>query len=432
MKSQERSFFIIVAFVLAFSVTSTAFSDDSTIVQRFGQLRTQGNKLVDQNGNPVVLRGMSLFWSQWMAQYYNASCVQWLRDDWKCTVVRAAMGIESGGYLTNPAVEKAKVRAVIDACIEAGIYVIVDWHDHNAHNHRSQAITFFQEIATEYGNTPNLIYEIFNEPEQVSWTGVVKPYADSVARYIRAIDPDNVIIVGTPTWSQDVDVAALSPLSYNNIAYALHFYAATHKQALRNKAATALSRGVALFVSEFGTCEATGSGFLDSAEVEIWMTFMNANKLSWCNWSIADKNETSAALKPGASGTGGWPAATLTRSGTIIREKIRSGNDSLLTAITTERKLPEKVELYQNYPNPFNPTTTIEYELDQDGQVKLEIFDVVGRCVRTLLDEHQIGGRHRTTWDGFSDAGRESSGGVYFVRMYFDGHIRTMRTVLLK
>lgn len=432
MKSQERSFFIIVAFVLAFSVTSTAFSDDSTIVQRFGQLRTQGNKLVDQNGNPVVLRGMSLFWSQWMAQFYNAGCVQWLRDDWKCTVVRAAMGIESGGYLTNPAVEKAKVRAVIDACIEAGIYVIVDWHDHNAHNHRSQAITFFQEIATEYGNMPNLIYEIFNEPEQVSWTGVVKPYADSVARYIRAIDPDNVIIVGTPTWSQDVDVAALSPLSYNNIAYALHFYAATHKQALRNKAATALSRGVALFVSEFGTCEATGSGFLDSAEVEIWMTFMNANKLSWCNWSIADKNETSAALKPGASGTGGWPAATLTRSGTIIREKIRSGNDSLLTAITTERKLPEKVELYQNYPNPFNPTTTIEYELDQDGQVKLEIFDVVGRCVRTLLDEHQIGGRHRTTWDGFSDAGRESSGGVYFVRMYFDGHIRTMRTVLLK
>ena len=122
----------------------------------------------------------------------------------------------------------------------------------------------------------------------------------------------------------------------------------------------------------------------------------------------------------------------LTRSGTIIRDSIRSGNDSILSAVMPASELPEKVELHQNYPNPFNPGTTIEYSLNHDGQVRLEVFDVAGRCVRTLFDEYQVGGKHRTTWDGFSDAGSESSGGVYFVRMHFDGEMRTVRTMLLK
>ena len=423
---------LIVVMWLVLSSVSWAFSNDTTVVERFGLIRSQGNKLVDRNGNPVVLRGMSFFWSQWMPQFYNYDCVRWLRDDWKCTVIRAAMGIESGGYLANPAVEKAKVKAVIDACIALGIYVVVDWHDHNAHNHRSEAIAFFQEIANAYGNTPNLIYEIYNEPEQVSWTAVVKPYADSVVHSIRAIDPDNLIIVGTPTWSQDVDIASLSPLSYGNLAYALHFYAATHKQALRNKATAALSNGVALFVSEFGTCESNGSGVFDSVEVETWMRFMSDNSLSWCNWSVADKNETASALIAGANGRGGWPASTLTRSGTLVREKIRSGNDLLVTAVTPVMELPKNFALYQNYPNPFNPKTTIEYDLNNDGRVKLDVFDVSGRRVRTLLNEDQTRGRHRALWNGMTDEEAECSGGVYFVRIHSNGYMKTLRTVLLK
>ena len=122
------------------------------------------------------------------------------------------------GYLANPDREKAKVTAVIDACIELGLYVIIDWHDHHAHEHEAESIAFFKEIATSYGDEPNIIYEIYNEPEQVSWTNVIKPYAQEVINEIRAIDPDNIIIVGTPTWSQDVDVAARDPLDFTNIA----------------------------------------------------------------------------------------------------------------------------------------------------------------------------------------------------------------------
>jgi len=104
---------------------------------------------------------------------------------------------------------------------------------------------------------PNIIYEIYNEPEQVSWANVIKPYSEAVINEIRSIDADNIIIVGTPTWSQDVDIAAANPLNFETIAYALHFYAATHEQYLRNKALTALNKACS-FCFRVGTCESTG------------------------------------------------------------------------------------------------------------------------------------------------------------------------------
>jgi endoglucanase len=428
----------IVFITIVFS--STTFSagrknipgNDSTIVERFGLIKAAGNKLVDKNGNPVVLRGMCLYWSQWKGQFYNYDCINWLRDDWKCTVVRASMGVESGGYLTDPSAEKAKIKTVIDACIDLGIYVIVDWHDHHGQWHTSQAIAFFEDIASEYGDKPNLIYEIYNEPLQVSWSDSIKPYADSVAKHIRAIDPDNLIIVGSSTWSQDVDVAANNPLAYGNIAYSLHFYAATHKQSLRNKATTALNKGVALFVSEFGTSEASGTGKLDSAEVEVWMKFMNDNKLSWCNWSIADLTETSAALKPGASGNGGWSDANLSTSGLLIRGKIRSGYDSLITGIVFEADLPLNFELHQNYPNPFNPSTTIEYVLNENGHVKLEIFDVTGRRINSLINDYETAGRHTITWNGNADRGMKTSSGIYFYQCTFQNYRQIKKAIFLQ
>lgn len=409
---------------------SNLFRGDSTIVEKFGQLRVDGNQIVDKNSNPVALHGMSLFWSQWMGKFYNFNCIEWLRDDWKCTVVRASMGIEPDGFLENPGIEKNKVLSVIDACIDLGIYVIVDWHDHNAHNHQEEAIEFFTEIAGLYGNTPNIIYEIYNEPTQISWTGVIKPYAEAVIEKIREIDPDNIIIVGTSTWSQDVDVASMYPLEFDNIAYALHFYAATHKQQLRNKATTALNNGIALWVSEFGTCEATGDGLLDSAEVEIWMNFMEEKKLSWCNWSVADKVETAAALKPNASSTGNWSGDDLTESGSLIREKIRSLNDPSTTDVGSI-DLPLNFKLHQNYPNPFNPATTIEYELQDDGEVLLEIFDVKGSRIKSLINDYETKGNHIVTWNGRSDKRKKISSGVYLYRLLFENKSQYKKAVLL-
>ncbi|MEW5251733.1 carbohydrate-binding protein [Microbulbifer sp. 2201CG32-9] len=291
-------------------------------------LSVSGNRVLI-GGQVGSLAGNSFFWSNngWGGEkYYNADTVQWLQSDWHSPLVRAAMGVEDGGgYFADPAGNEAKVRRVVDAAIANDMYVIIDWHSHYAHTHDwNRAMDFFRRMASAYGHTHNVIYEIYNEPKQVSWSGDVKPYAEAVISAIRAIDPDNLIIVGTPTWSQDVDLASYDPIrGYANIAYALHFYAGTHGQFLRDKARTALDNGIALFATEWGTVNADGNGGVNHGETDNWMNFLSANHISHANWAINDKSEGASALVPGASSSGGWSSSSLTESGNKVRDIIR-------------------------------------------------------------------------------------------------------------
>jgi endoglucanase len=295
----------------------------STPVEEHGLLQVKNGKIVDRRDEPVSLAGMSLFWSQWQSQFWNADCVAWLAQDWQVAIVRASMGVGGGGYLAHPEREQQRVEQIVDACLARGLYVIIDWHDHEAHEHTAQAVAFFEAMARKYGRQPNVIYEIYNEPLRVSWPKVVKPYSERVVAAIRAIDPDNLILVGSPHWAQDVDIAAADPLAGENLAYTLHFYAGTHKGALREKALRAMQRGAALFVSEWGTCNADGNGPVDEASVKAWMEFLRTHQLSHCNWAVSDKNETASIVVPGASGQGNWRGSELTPSGVVVRNLIR-------------------------------------------------------------------------------------------------------------
>lgn len=327
--------FLGFLFIALFSFfTPSAFAQSQTVVQKYGQLRVQGNRIVDQNGNAVQLRGMSLYWSQWVPKYWNANTVRWLRDDWKITVIRCAMAVNGNtdGYLVNPTAERAKVIAVVDAAIQLGIYVIIDWHDHTASDHRSQAQAFFADMAQRYGNTPNVLYEVWNEPLGVSWSGVIKPYHQALVSTIRQHDPDNIIICGTRNWSQEVAEAAANPVSGSNIAYTLHFYANSHKQSLRDKAQSALNQGAALFVTEYGTTDATGKGTVNSAETRTWWSFLDQNKVSHANWSVADIPEASAALISGASANGGWSLSQIKESGLLVRGELIAKAPDLSTS----------------------------------------------------------------------------------------------------
>lgn len=288
-------------------------------------ITTSGNKVLF-GGQQGSISGNSFFWSNtgWGGEkYYNAQTVSWLKSDWKSMVVRAAMGAdETGGYLTDSS-NKTRVTTVVDAAIANNMYVIIDWHSHHAEQYQAQSIAFFKEMATKYGNSNNVIYEIYNEPLQVSWTSVIKPYATAVIAEIRKIDPDNLIVVGTPSWSQDVDVAANDPITgYANIAYTLHFYAGTHGQSLRDKASTALSKGIPLFVTEWGSVNADGAGAVATAETNSWVSFMKANNISNANWALNDKAEGASALVTGASANGGWTSAQLTASGSLAKSII--------------------------------------------------------------------------------------------------------------
>ncbi|WP_221032663.1 glycoside hydrolase family 5 protein [Actomonas aquatica] len=306
--------------------TSPAIAADPTApnVAHHGRLQVDGNRIVGAStGEPVSLAGLSLFWSQWEGEFYNPETVAWLKQDWHVTVIRSALGIAHDGYLENPAPELAKIKTVIDAALAQDLYVIIDWHDHKAEEHTAAAVAFFTDMARTYGDHPNIIYEIYNEPLRVSWSKVVKPYAEEVIAAIRAHDPDNLIIVGTPYWSQRVDEATADPIDDPNLAYTLHFYAGTHKAELRKRAQTALDRGFALFVSEWGTVDANGDGEVDRKSVAAWMAFIRTHQLSHLNWSVANKDEGSAILRPEVDTLSGWTEADLTPSGQFIRYLVR-------------------------------------------------------------------------------------------------------------
>lgn len=312
----------------AFSFVSALAQQSLTPVQRYGQLQVDGVSIKSTITNtPVQLRGMSFFWSQWAdgARFYKTEVVNEFIDDWKVNVLRAAMGINESntGYYFNPTAEKQKIYTVVDAAIAKGIYVIVDWHSHNAQNQLDSSKKFFAELAQKYGNYPNIIYEVYNEPLEVSWPNVIKPYCQAVIDTIRVHDPDNLVICGTRSWSQRVDDVVSSKINDPNVAYTLHYYAATHKASLRAIAQTAINGGVPLFVTEFGTCEASGAGKIDFAESNVWWDFLEANHISWCNWSISDKDEAASALKPGVSLLGNWNKTNYTTSGAFVRNKLR-------------------------------------------------------------------------------------------------------------
>lgn len=294
-----------------------------TPVAVHGQLSISGSRLKDKNGNNYQLRGMSMFWSNWQGKYWNYETIKWLRDDWHCNVVRAAMGVSTDdktGYLDKPEVEKAKMITVIEAAIDLGIYVVVDWHSHKAENETAQAQAFFKEIAQKYGSYPNIIYETYNEP--VTGWSTIKTFHEAVLSTIRQYDPDNVVILGTPFYSQNIEEATNSPVAGTNLAYVLHYYAGTHT--FWGSVATVCNKGYSVFVSEFGTCDASGNGGYNEANTNTWWNTLDQYGVSWCNWSVSDKDETASIIKPGTSNLGNWTSANLTTSGAFVRAKLRS------------------------------------------------------------------------------------------------------------
>ncbi len=302
-----------------------AYSAMTQPVKQNGQLKVEAVHLLNQQGQAVVLRGMSFGWHNWWPRFYNAEAVKWLHQDWKCSVVRAAMGVEpDNGFLKKPEWSRDKVKAVVDASIKEGIYVIIDWHSHNIQT--EEAKSFFRDMATTYGSYPNVIYEIFNEPDKETWQEV-KNYSTAIIQTIRAIDPDNIILVGSPHWDQDIHVVADDPLTgFKNIMYTMHFYAATHKQFLRDRCEYAIKKGIPIFISESAGMEASGDGPMNYDEWNKWIEWAEAQKISWLTWSVSDKNETCSVLLPSASSDGNWKDSDLKESGIKTRELLRKYN----------------------------------------------------------------------------------------------------------
>lgn len=296
-----------------------------TPVKKYGQLQVRGSQLCDQNGQPVVLRGVSLGWHNLWPRFYNKGAVDELTDKWHASVIRAAMGVKiEDNYLENPTFALQCMTPVIEEAIKDGVYVIIDWHAHDMYT--DKAAEFFGKMSAKYGKYPNVIYELFNEPVEDSWESL-KQYATTVIKAIRANDPDNIILMGCPHWDQDIDKVAASPIEgVSNVMYTVHFYAATHKQYLRDRMQKAVEGGLPVFVSECAGMEASGDGPLNEEEYDKWIDLMERLKISWVNWSLSDKNETCSMLLPRAKADGNWTDNVIKPWGKLVRKTLLKYN----------------------------------------------------------------------------------------------------------
>lgn len=294
-------------------------------------LVVQGTTLT-AGGEPVVMRGISYGWHNIWPRFYNSASVKVLADEWQVPIVRAAIGADDhakadnpgirGGYMGEPEFAMDCLYAVVDGAIEAGIYVIVDWHSHVLH--LDEAKEFFTAVATRYADSPNVIYELYNEPVNDSWEEL-KAYAEELIPLIDGISHVHpLILMGCPHWDQDIHLVAQNPITlYDNLMYTVHFYAGTHKEYLRERCDAAMAAGIPVFISECAACDATGDGEIDAESWQQWSDWATEKGITMLTWSISDKNETCSMLTPAATSEGPWPDEVIKPWGSIVRDWIK-------------------------------------------------------------------------------------------------------------
>ena len=249
-------------------------------VKQYGQLQVKGTQLCDQQGQPVILHGLNLEWDTRWPRMYNKKYMKTLKREGQYPLLRLAMEVSEGnGYLAHPQQAMACLKPVIETAIKQNIYVIIDWHANSMHT--QEARQFFGEIAQRYGRYPHIIYEIYNEPIEETWTSI-KKYASEVISEIRRYDPDNIVLVGCPHWNQDIHLVTNSPLDgFQNVMYTVHFYAATHGDDLRQRTEDAVRQGIPIFISECGAMEASGEGPIDLESEAQWVAMCHRLGISF-------------------------------------------------------------------------------------------------------------------------------------------------------
>jgi len=299
-----------------------------------GQLHVCGTNLCNQYNKPIQLRGVSTHGLQWFPSCYNTTSLDTLANDWKADVLRIAMYVNEDGYVTNPSAFTAKVNDLVDQAEARGMYAIIDFHtltpgDPNVN--LDNAKTFFKNVATRNANKKNVIYEIANEPNGVSWDQI-RTYANQVIPVVRAADSDAVVIVGTRGWSSlgvsngssSAEIVA-NPVNFPNIMYTFHFYAASHTDTYRNEVRNAATK-LPLFVTEWGTTSATGGGTVDIQSSTAWLDLLDSLKISHVNWTYSDANESSAAFKAGTCSGSSYGTSQLSQSGQFVRSRIMTAD----------------------------------------------------------------------------------------------------------
>ncbi|WP_300726219.1 glycoside hydrolase family 5 protein [uncultured Bacteroides sp.] len=316
-----------IAFALiALFTASQAWSQ--TPVEKNGWLEVKGQYLVNGQGEKVQLAGPSFGWHNWCYPYFNESAVTRMVQEWKASIVRSSIGLDAGEkcFDKDPQLAYATVDSMVNAAVKNGIYILIDFHSHK--NNLALAKEFFSNVSRKYGKLPNLIYEVWNEPLDLTWKET-KDYTETLIPLIRKNAPKSIIVVPCPHWDQDIHLAADDPITrYSNLLYSVHFYAATHKDDLRNRVHYAIGKKLPIMYSECAAVEANGNGPIDMQSWNEWMKIADENSISWITWWVCDKNESSALLCPGTpTDAKQWKESNYTQWGKTARRYMQKVAD---------------------------------------------------------------------------------------------------------
>ena len=445
---------LFISLALVSALTAAAFAQTITPtrvgpVSQYGQLmagkNSQGKGQIYgscegvKDGAEVQVRGMSLYWSLMpqAVEFWSEEGISTMVNDMKIQIVRAAMATgnedwQGGykGYASDPNTQKNLMKTVVEAAIKNDIYVIIDWHSHQANKQTDAAKNFFKEMAETYGQYDNVIFEVFNEPEQISW-GEVKNYANQVIEVIRQYS-DNLVLVGNPSWDQNPSDAIGNEVtdSKKNTAYTLHYYANSHNwegtydwggESEGTKGEKAMNAGLSVFVSEWGTADASGGGNPDQGRNTRWQEYINKHKLSWANWSASYINEGTAAFQDGSNKN----SLKYTTSGNLVKGYLES-NPSTYKAchdVVPESSSSSVIAIpFFKSNDRFNVTFVngkLALESSGSGATKIEVFDLLGNT-RMQKEESFASGSH------LIDISALPAGG-YLARVRQGANIRQVR-----
>lgn len=397
---------------LLFVLCAIGASHALTPVQTYGHLKAKGGYLYDSTGsNKAVLRGMSMYWSSEPDgyNYYTSGTVQWLQSDFKASVIRVPLAPDppdnstNTGYLTSSADSvkaMARVTNMINACITQGLYVIVDWHCPGSTPYTDHAVAFYTYLVKKYGNLPNLIWEVWNEPTVDG--GTISTHANTVIAAIRKAGNGGLVVVGTPSYSSEPNNSAMSIKDdSSNVAYTLHFYAGSSAHdSYRSNMTNAIAAGRTVFATEWGTTDYTGQTNYSSSNSTTWLnSYLEANYVSSCNWNIGTPRyptagtgttvEASAAINYAANYFGGWDTTVassggnyLTQSGAFIRSWLRGKN----SAFTVPPPPPDTALIPADtlYPAAWASKSGVDSATSTDGGSKKMITVTSGSWVQYL------------------------------------------------
>ena len=320
-----RSLLVALAFALAtpgLAEVSSAIPPPGSPVAANGQLRTLGNRVVNQVGVPVQLRGVCTHGLQWYGDFYrNGKAVDAAATVWGADVVRIAVYVYEGGYLDHPTMTPEDFDALIDVlvnrCVKAGVYCIIDWHVHHPGDparYLEAARMFFDTMARRYARVPNVMYEIANEPNSTGLEGVAEPrdvrwadvvaYADEIIPVIRRHSPEAIVLVGTPDWcsfgisgGHDWRDVADHPLEHDNVVYVVHYYAAGHTF---HAQIDQIAQKLPLFATEWAASGWKRESSNDLVKTQPWLDVLNRNQIGWTYWNFAPGDGVFGAFQPHA------------------------------------------------------------------------------------------------------------------------------------